>query len=177
MWLDRFSGNNTPLPAAPLSQNRSYSPRRPSHLGPGTAARPSFSQRSSSLYLGSKSNLSTTSINSRVPNGSALKNEIPPPGDFPDPLQALADVVGRPLPEQLLETNIKDGEEGPHKPSCLIQDVDFQGLSLHDFAKVDFPTGDDEQPGIESNAQRAEECEYVCPIYREEGVGSNAPRR
>lgn len=166
MWLDRFSGNNSPSASAPPPQNRSYSPgpRRPIYLGPGAAARPSFSQRSSSLYLASKSNLSTTSVNStRAPNGSALKNEIIAPGEFPDPLEILAEVVGHPLPEQPSGENTRDGDEEAERPSCLVEDVDFEGLSLHEFSQVDFSSKDDEQRGLGYSAQTAAECEYVCP--------------
>lgn len=165
MWLDRFSGSNPPSASPPPPANRSYSPgpRRSSHLGPGTAARPSFSHRSSSLYLGSKSNLSNTSVNSaRVPNGSALRNEVIPPGEFPDPLKILAEVVGRPLPEQKSET-IKGGEKEADRPSLLTEDVDFEGMSLHEFVQLDLSDKAGDQRSLGFSAQTVEECEYVCP--------------
>lgn len=166
MWLDRFSGHNSPSAPVPPPQNRSYSPspRRPIHLAPGAAARPSLSHRSSALYAASKSNLSTTSVNStRAPNGSALKNEITAPDQFPDPLKILAEVVGHPLPEQPSGENIRDGNDKAERPSILIEDVDFEGLSLQEFVQVDFAKREVEQSVLGFSAQTAAECEYVCP--------------
>jgi vacuolar protein sorting-associated protein 52 len=177
MWLDRFSGNNPSSASPPQPSIRSYSPgpRRPSLLRPGTAARPSFSQRSSSLYLGSKSNLSTASINSaRVPNGSTLKNEIVPPGEFPDPLTILAEVVGQPLLDQTSET-IKDGEEEADRPSILTENVDFEGMSLHEFVQLDLSDKGDEQQGLGFSPQTVEECEYVCPCATKSVSGLTQP--
>ena len=166
MWLDRFSGYNSPSASTPPTQNRSYSPspRRHIYLGPGAAVRPSLSQRSSAFYQASKSNLSTTSVNStRAPNGSALKNEIIAPGESPDPLKILAEVVGHPLPEQPSRENTRDGHEEAERPSTLIEVVDFEGLSLQEFSQVDFSNRGDEQWDLGFSAQTALECEYVCP--------------
>lgn len=166
MWLDRFSGHNSSSASVPTPQIRSYSPspRRPIHLGPGAAGRPSLSQRSSALYLASKSNLSTASVNStRAPNGSALKNEITAPGEFPDPLKILAEVVGHPLPEQPTRETTRDDNDEAERPSTLIEDVDFEGLSLQEFSQVDFSTREDEQWDLGFSIQTATECEYVCP--------------
>ena len=166
MWLDRFSGHNSPSVSNPIPQNRSYSPspRRPIHLGPGTAARPSLTHRSSALYSASKSNLSTTSVNStRAPNRSALKNEITAPGEFSDPLKILAEIVGHPPPEQPLREDNQVGGEQAKRPSTLIEDVDFEGLSLEEFSLVSFSAEEDRQWNLGSTAQTAAECEYVCP--------------
>lgn len=166
MWLDRFSGHNTPSLSNSIPQNRSYSPspRRPIHLGPGTAARPSLTHRSSALYSASKSNLSSTSVNStRAPNGSALKNEITAPGEFSDPLKILAEIVGHPPLEQPSRENNHDGGEEAQRPSTLIEDVDFQGLSIDEFSLVDISAEEDRQWDLGSNSQTAAECEYVCP--------------
>lgn len=166
MWLDRFSGHNSPSISNPTPQNRSYSPspRRPIHLGPGTAARPSLTHRSSALYSASKSNLSTTSVNStRAPNGSALKNEITAPGEFSDPLKILAEILGHPPPEQPSRENNQDGGEQAKRPSILIEDVHFEGLSLQEFSQVDLFAEEDGESDLGFSAQTAAECEYVCP--------------
>lgn len=166
MWLDRFSGHNSPSVSNHTPQNRSYSPspRRPIHLGPGAAARPSLTHRSSALYSASKSNLSTTSVNStRAPNGSALKNEITAPSEFSDPLKLLAKIVGHPPPEQPSRENNRDGDEHVKRPSTLIENVDFEGLSLQEFSKVDFSAEEDGKWDLGFSAQTAAECEYVCP--------------
>ena len=161
MWgLDRFSGHSTPS-GSPPPQKRSFSPapRRPNHLGPGLAARPPHSPRSSSL---SKYNSSTTSLNSqRLPNGSGLKQQITPPADFTNPLQLLEEIVGRPISEE----DKRHGEDGHvqlEKPAELVEDIDFGGRSIQDFLK-----GEEERDDIgsldayEDTAQSAMECEYV----------------
>jgi len=156
VWLDRFSGPSTPS-GSPPPQNRSFSPapRRPSHLGLGAAARPGFKPRSSSLNV-AKFDSSTTSLNSpRLPNGSGLKQQITPPGDFTDPLKVLEKVVGKPLTED----RTYDEGVGAEKPSELTQDIDFGELSLHDFLL------DEDGGGIyvtDVAEQSTEECEYVC---------------
>lgn len=161
MWLDRFSGKDSNS-GSPPPQNRSYSPRRPSHLGPGAATRPGFSPRSSSLQLGLKSNASTTSINSsRVPNGSTLKQQITPPADVTDPLDVLAEIVGGPLIGQTLQ-NGKSEMDLFTKPPSLVEEVHFNGLGIHDFIQEVEEREDD------SNivTQAVDECEYVCSITR-----------
>ena len=160
MWgLDRFSGHSTPS-GSPPPQNRSFSPapRHPSNLGPGLAARPPHSPRSSSFNVSSKYNTSTASLNSpRLPNGSGLKQQITPPADFTDPLRLLEDIIGRPIPDE----EERDGEDGRvqlEKPAELVEDVDFGGRSIQDFLK-----GEEERDLDSSGdtAQSAMECEYV----------------
>ncbi|CAF9925273.1 MAG: hypothetical protein ALECFALPRED_003102 [Alectoria fallacina] len=135
MWgLDRFSGHSTPS-GSPPPQNRSFSlaPRRPSHLGPGLAARPPHSPRSSSLDVPGKYNSSTTSLNSpRLPNASGLKQQITPSADFTTPLKLLEEVIGRALPDEDEGHGEKGGDQ-LEKPTELAEDVDFGGRSIHDF--------------------------------------------
>ncbi len=153
--LDRFSGHSTP--SGPPPPNRSFSPgaRRPSHLGPGAAARPAFSPRSSSLNV-TKLNSSSTSLNSpRLPNGSGLKQQVTPPVDFTDPLVVLEEVVGKPV----IEDGVHGEDAGAEQSSELTQDIDFAGLSLKEFLQ-DENEGDIDE--MDSATQSAEECEYVC---------------
>ena len=165
MWgLDRFSGHSTPS-GSPPPQNRSLSPapRRPSHLGPGLATRPPHSPRSSSLNVSSKFTSSSTSLNSpRLPNGSSLKQQISPPTDFTDPVKLLEEIIGRPISNGD-ERETGDGRAAPlEKPTALVEDVDFNGQSIHDFLKDEderHGTGDFESSG--ATAQSAMECEYV----------------
>lgn len=170
MWLDRFSGINTPSGSPPPSQNnRSYSPapRRSSHLAPGTSVRPSYNSRNSSIHLGVKSNASTTSLNStKVPPGSTLKQQITPPPDFVDPLKLLAAVVGNPLPEEKLENGTTQDDVEFKRPTLLVADIEFNGLSLKDFTKADF--SDKGENGVNSviTVQTVEECEYVYTLDR-----------
>lgn len=166
MWLDRFSSqNNTPSGSPPPPQNRSYSPapRRSSHLVPELPKRPSFTIRNSSLQLGSRSNASTTSLASTRPilNGSALKQQITPPDDLVDPLRVLAEVVGKPL--VVLSSENGDGHYGEEfkRPKQLVEEVDFNGLSLQEFARQDSNKINRAEGQYEISEQTVEECEYV----------------
>ena len=169
MWLDRLSGHSTPS-ASPLpAQNRSYSPatRRPNHLAPVVAVRPSYGPRTSSLGLGSHPNVSTTSLNSpRLQNGSSLKQEITLPADITDPLGALESIIGRSLRSEVNERPGANESAALKKPTHLQEDVDFSGLSLQEF--VDQPTNGDNQGSRFSGSQPVEECEYVWPTLDEE---------
>ena len=165
MWLDRFSGHSTPSQSPP-PQNRSTSPappRGPSQLGPGLPPRPAYGPRTSSLNVSTKANLSTTSVSSqRLPNGSALKHEISAPTDFPDPLKVLESVVGRPLSSKSPDDNHRNSIEVLSKPSDLLSNVDFNGLSLQDFARRSSPVLEQSKAEVRLTIQTAEECEYVC---------------
>ncbi len=157
MWLDRFSSQSTPS-GSPPPQSRSYSPvpRRPSHLGPGAASRPSFSPRSSSLNV-AKFNSSSTSLSSpRLPNGSGLKQQVVPPADIADPSKTLEDIVGKPLGRADYDDTNGDVVQ---KPSEIVEDIKFDDLGLQDFLE-----GKDDVVEGDSTAQSAEECEYVCSL-------------
>ena len=172
MWLDRFSGHSTPSGSPPPPQQRSYSPgpRRPTHLVPGPAQRPGFSPRTSSLSIALNSNASTASLTStsRLTNGSALKQQITPPPDVADPLEVLEKVVGLSLHGDGVSNGISDNSVVLDKPTSLVENIDFDGLSLHDFAQGDSNgvDGDAEQRYTE---QPVEECEYVYCLVRWQG--------
>ena len=164
MWgLDRFSGHSTPS-GSPPPQTRSFSPapRRPSHLGPGLAARPPHSPRSSSLNVPGKYNSSTTSLNSpRLPNALGLKQQVTPSADFTTPLKLLEEVIGRELPDED-EGRREEGGGQLEKPSELVEDVDFGGRSIHDFFEDEFDRdGMRKLDRYNGTAQCAMECEYV----------------
>lgn len=114
-----------------------------------------------------KANASTTSLNStKVPHGSALKQQITPPADLVDSLKALAAVVGKPLPEENLENRSTQNDVEVKRPARLIEDIDFSGLGLKEFALVDF--GDKQEIRVNSvtTVQTVEECEYVYTLNR-----------
>ena len=138
MWLDRLSNQPTPSGSPPMGPNRSFSPapRRPSHLAPGPSQRPGYSPRSSSLSLVSRANSSTSSLPAagRIPNGSALKQEITPPPDLDDPLQILEQIIGSPLRKEDDRSGGAEGEESVERPPELVEDIVFDGQSLQEFA-------------------------------------------
>ncbi|KAF2837222.1 Sac2 family protein [Patellaria atrata CBS 101060] len=139
MWLDRFSHQSTPS-GTPPPQARPYSPapsRRP-YLTPGTLpVRPGLSPRSSSLSLVS-ANVSTASLPStvRIPNGSGLRQQIArtPPSGIQDPSKVLEDIFGKP-PRKGYQDDSSDKKVETEKPSELVEDIDFDGLSLEAFAE------------------------------------------
>ncbi|KAI4133617.1 MAG: hypothetical protein LQ338_000129 [Usnochroma carphineum] len=160
MWLDRLSGQSTPSAPPPPAQQRSYSPapRRSSHLAPSTAARPLYAPRTSSLGLGSKSNLSTTSLSSpRLPNGSSLKQQISHPANVTDPLEALDDVLGQWSDKVANRLGDQDGTTSVQRPPRLAEDIDFEGLSLYAFA--DRTSKEETKESRRLSAQTIEEFE------------------
>ncbi|KAF2101871.1 Sac2 family protein [Rhizodiscina lignyota] len=155
MWLDRFSQQSSPSGTPPPQGRASPAPRRQPY-GPGPLPpRPSFGPRSSSLSLASTP--STTSLvgTARVPNGSALKNELysaPPPG-LDDPLSVLHNILGAPPRKP---RRVSEPEGHVSKPAEVIEDIDFGGVSLEAFA------GDDRNgnsPAISSRAQPVQPVE------------------
>jgi vacuolar protein sorting-associated protein 52 len=137
-WLDRFSGQSTPS-GSPPPHSRSYSPtpKRPTHLGapPALPSRPAYSPRSSSLSLGLSSNASTSSLpgGPRVPNGSALRQEISAaaPPNIVDPLAVLAEIIG----QRTQSSRPSGGGDGSGKPVQIIEEIEFGDLSLQDFVE------------------------------------------
>lgn len=168
MWLDRFSGHSTPSGSPPPHQHRSYSPgpRRPTHLAARPAQRPGFSPRTSSLSVAVNANASTTSLasTSRLTNGSALKQQITPPPNVADPLDVLEKLVGSSLHRKSDYNGHSDDGTIVNKPTSLVEVIEFDGLSLHDFAQAEA----DEAGDVEEQytVQPVEECEYVYRLVR-----------
>ena len=167
MWLDRLSSQSASASSLSPLQNKSHpsATRRPSHLSPKPAARTPFSPRSSSLSLASKVNASTSSLTgaSRAPNGSTLKNQVSPPGDFDDPLAILSSIVGSSLPKD--NTNVDHFERDGilTKPERLVVDVSFNGSSLQEFVQNSYDEQEQEVNGSTYyRSEPVEECEYVC---------------
>ena len=147
-------------PPPPFGQ-RSYSPvpKRPSHLAP--SSRPPYNPRSSSLSLISRTNSSTSSLPgaSRAPNGSTLKQQLTPPPFADDPLEVLEKIIGLPLPQA---AGVNGEENDNERPEELVADIDFEGLSLEEFASgIDRLNGSSKGAEKPRSAQSVEECEYV----------------
>ena len=86
-----------------------------------------------------------------------------PPIDFTDPLQALEDIIGKQIPEKESDGTSSQVIE---KPSELDEEIDFNGLGLHEFLQEE----DDDREGRKDEVkQHAEECEYVCSNGDNEG--------
>ncbi|KAL8960682.1 MAG: hypothetical protein Q9193_002656 [Seirophora villosa] len=150
MWLDRLSGQSNP--------SDSPAPRRLNHLTPNTTTRPAYGPRTSSLGLGSRANLSTTSLNSpRLPNASSLRQQLSPPADVADPLIVLQDILGKRSESVNIAPNDYDGSRNAQKPPDLADDVDFEGLSLQAFA--DTSNHDETTESVQASTQTAEEFE------------------
>ncbi|GAB7359036.1 hypothetical protein MBLNU230_g5108t1 [Neophaeotheca triangularis] len=144
MWLERFSGQSaqsTPSASPHRSYSQSPVPRRSIQLGPSTLPRrPGLTARTSSLQSFAASSVDSLPAAARIPNGSTLRKELDAPGTLPDaadPLDVLGDILGTlPGPDD-------DNDEGHAKPETIVEEVDFGGLSLEEFANA--PEGTDRQ--------------------------------
>lgn len=134
MWLDRFSAQSSPS-GSPPPQGRAYSPaprRGPYNTStPSLPPRPGINPRSSSLSLISSASDLNLPNAGRLPNGSALRNEVrqPSPGPGPDPLAVLDGIIAKQSKKRRA-----DGSAVIEKPSDIVEDVHFGSLSLEAFA-------------------------------------------
>ncbi|KAL4911312.1 hypothetical protein BDW74DRAFT_164848 [Aspergillus multicolor] len=131
MWLDRIAGHSTPDRAlSPIPQRSS------SHLSPNRPnGRPGLSRPGSSLSALVSPNASTTSLPTvaRVPEESTLKQNATGsrPSNVADPLKVLDGIIKKQNVVSKPENAAQ--EPGPVKPTQLVEDIDFGGLSLEDF--------------------------------------------
>ncbi|KAB8221662.1 Sac2 family-domain-containing protein [Aspergillus novoparasiticus] len=145
MWLDRMSGHSTP--SGPQIDSRSNSPlprRSTSRLSPyAQNSRPQPSRPGSSLSNLLTPSDSTTSLSATQRADDTALKQFPAktrPSNVADPLDVLNDIIGKrkeklagaesPVLSSTLET----------KPSQLVAEIDFGGLSLEEFVtKPDEP--------------------------------------
>lgn len=172
MWgLDRLSAYSTPS-GTPPPRRDSYSPaprRGYPAQGPGPLPpRPGLLPRASSLSLISPGS-STTSLpgSARGPNGAPRRR---PTGGAahqgPDPVQVLASIMGG-LPRQPLPGNGEKDQAIPKKPEVVVvEEIDFGGLSLQDFAAAEPKENDRSTPVYTYSAQSVEECTCSFPTSR-----------
>ncbi|KAE8325906.1 Vps52-domain-containing protein [Aspergillus sergii] len=145
MWLDRMSGHSTP--SGPQIDSRSNSPlprRSTSRLSPyAQNSRPQPSRPGSSLSNLLTPSDSTTSLSATQRADDTALKQFPAkarPSNVADPLDVLNDIIGK-RKEKLA------GAESPFlsstletKPSQLVAEIDFGGLSLEEFVtKPDEP--------------------------------------
>ena len=171
MWgLDRLSAHPSPV-GTPISRRESSSPapRRPYPLsGPGPLPpRPGLPTRTSSLSLLGTPASSTTSPPStaRIPNGSSRRRPGQGTGAAPtsvaDPLQVLESILGGP-PKKPVNTKGNASAEAVRKPNEIVDDIDFGGLSLEDFAAAEDAPQTRRTSHVHTySAQSVEECMSV----------------
>ena len=147
MWLERFSGQSSQsTPTA--SPNRAFSPapglaRKSTQLGPSTLPRrPGLQPRTSSLSAASFGE-STESLpaTARIVNGTNLRHELggSRAANVRNPLEILQNILGPSAQVRDDSSTQLAGEV--EKPSVLVDDLDFGGLSLEQFAN-DTPVAD-----------------------------------
>lgn len=90
-----------------------------------------------------------------------------------DPLEVLAALVGKPLPEEKLENSSTQNGVEYEKPIRLVEDVEFNGLSLEEFALADFSNEEESEVHSATTVQTVEECEYVCTLGRMINISLN----
>lgn len=169
MWgLDRISSYSTPS-GTPPPRHDSYSPaprRGYPPSGPGAQPiRPGLNPRSSSLSLVSPGS-STLSLpgTARAPNGGPRRR---PTGGgashVADPLQVLDAIMGGP-PRR--SASPRGSTHDSHvKPEEVHGDIDFGGLSLHDFAAEEAVEQRQPTPVHTYSAQTVEECTCSSVVY------------
>ena len=136
MWLNR-SPAQTPPPRDRPHAPTAASPRRSIHLTPNLLPqRPGLPARASSLSLLSNASNETLAGTKRAPNGSSLKHELStsPVANVSDPLEVLEAIIGTPLRKDEDSDIEKRGRMEKSGPQEYVQDVDFGGLSLQEFA-------------------------------------------
>jgi len=138
MWRDRISGQSTPSGA-----NRNPSlPRRSSSqlsLGPYNN-RPGASRNSSTslLFTPSDSNTSLTGAG-RPSNGLGLRQsslQRSRPAAVPDPLEVLNGIIGK----ERQQKDVPQLSNLPDRPTGLVENIQFDGLSLEEFVAKSDPT-------------------------------------
>lgn len=138
-----FSGSSPSAPSTlSTTPSRPFSPaatsRRSFQLGPSTLPRrPGLAPRVSSLSAASLAS-STESLpeTARRLNGSSLKHELEGTSEVAnaiDPLKVLEELLG----PRRIEGDVKGGTDDDvvGQPATLLEDIDFQGASLEEFAK------------------------------------------
>jgi hypothetical protein len=147
-WLERLAAQTRDATTSP-APHRPYSPasRKSSQLSfNAIPRRPGIPSRSSSLTIASLAGSSDSlPAAARVPPGAHLKSQLADSAvvEAQDPIQVLQAILG---PVRALETfeDDADSSAGSTRPSGFIYEVDFDGLSLSEFAQAPLaPTGAD----------------------------------
>ncbi|PYH41407.1 Vps52-domain-containing protein [Aspergillus saccharolyticus JOP 1030-1] len=141
MWLDRIAGHSTP--SGPQIDSRSNTPlprRTSSRLSPNIQNnRPGTSRQASSLSVLLTPSDSTTSLPATARDNRSPLRQIAAksrPSDVADPLDVLNGILGK----QNADRDASPDADLNAKPADLVEDIDFQGLSLEEFiAKDDAP--------------------------------------
>ncbi|KAJ0422482.1 Sac2 family-domain-containing protein [Aspergillus carlsbadensis] len=138
MWLDRIAGHSTP--SGPQFDSRGPSPiprRSSSRLSPNHQnSRPGLSRPGSSLSALVSPNASSTSLPTiRGPDGPETRQSdaARTPTNVADPLEVLNGIIRRRNGETKTET-VRGPAPGA-KPYKVVDDIDFGGLSLEEFAQ------------------------------------------
>lgn len=152
MWQER-----RPNPPSPNNHSGTNSPlpRRPTYTGNNPLPlRPGINPRTSSLSLVSTPSASVTNITSTLRNvhGSSLRNEFRVDGNQQSaaPLNALAKILGVHL------SDLQKDDDADQEPEDLDEVIDFQGLSLEDFAAKD--SSEKQRSTVNSASLKPEQC-------------------
>ncbi|KAJ5121985.1 hypothetical protein N7526_008922 [Penicillium atrosanguineum] len=132
MWRDRISGQSTPSGAP---RNPSLPRRSSSQLSRDPYNRPRAASRNSSTSLLLTPSDSTTSLpgTGRPSNGVGLRQtsaQRSRPAVVPDPLEVLNGIIGK----EKEKKHIPHLSTVPDRPIELVEAINFDGLSLEEFA-------------------------------------------
>ncbi|KAL5339358.1 Sac2 family-domain-containing protein [Aspergillus crustosus] len=144
MWLDRIAGNSTPPGPQFDRSNSPLPPRSSSRLSPNHQNnRPGLSRPGSSLSALLSPNASSTSLPTiaRVPEEPTLKQNATTrtrPSGVADPLEVLNGIIKKQNGDTKADSSAQDSTSA--KPTHLVEDIDFGGLSLEDYVQKSEPT-------------------------------------
>ncbi|KAK3070853.1 Vacuolar protein sorting-associated protein 52 [Teratosphaeriaceae sp. CCFEE 6253] len=142
---------------------RACAPQRPAQHGPGAAIRrPGLAPRTSSLaaapFYGSTDSLS---VAGHTANGTRLRSALANGAreDVPDPLAVLEGILGT------APTQNEGDRHSAHELASPARALDFNGLSLEDFANEPF----DAQNGVEDPGDEVRRASVIDDFEKERG--------
>ncbi|KAL4866297.1 hypothetical protein BDV12DRAFT_210639 [Aspergillus spectabilis] len=144
MWLDRIASHSTPSGPQFDRSSSPIPPRSSSRLSPHLqSSRPGLSRPGSSLSALLSPNASSTSLPtiSRVPEEPTLKQNATAgtrSSEVADPLEVLNGIMKKQNGEPRIDSSAQ--ESTSVKPTQLVEDIDFAGLSLEEYVRKPEPT-------------------------------------
>lgn len=161
MWLDRLSGHSTPSGAPFDSRGSSPAPRRSAHLSPVPQNnRLGSNRQGSSLSILLTPSDSQTSLPALARDAPSRKR----PSDVVDPLDVLKGIIGKQQGENAGGSKTLGAET---KPTQLVGEIDFGGLSLEEFASKEDTRGSGRSPNGTAGAQTIEQFEKERDRFQE----------
>lgn len=162
MWLHSLSTQSTPVPSPPP---KDQSPRRSNHLVPPrpSTVRSGLSGNTSTLSLVSESSSTAAGPQLQIANGSAVGSQLDSTTSVgvQDPLDVLNSIVDvSACRKRSRDGRLKD-EQSLQRPFKIVEDIDFGGLSLEQFAEKGDDSAESRIVDVHSYSEQSiEECTF-----------------